>query len=236
MPGKRIMAPILAALLAGPVLAEAEPEPISLKLDVTEVAEAVPDRLSVSAGVVTMAAEAGTALADNSRQMNNVITALKRTGINSRDIRTSRLELQPRYRYAEGQARELVGFEARNQLHIILSDVSRSGAVIDTLVRAGANQVDGPEFTLAQPDRLLDATRAKAVQTAQKRARVYAEAAGLKLVGIRRMTESPGRITPMPQVARSMAVAADAPTPIEAGTVQLSVTLSMEYELVPAQE
>src|SRR5882724_4585168 len=53
----------------------------------------IPDIAEIGAGVVTQAADASTAMADNASRMAAVIAALKRAGVAERDIRTAALTL-----------------------------------------------------------------------------------------------------------------------------------------------
>ncbi len=229
----KLAAAALVGLAALPALADTPPA--TLSISATETVEAEPDTVSVSAGVVTVAADAAAALSGNNRRMNDVIAALKKAGIQSRDIQTSRLSLQPQYRHQQGEAPQLTGFEARNEVQVTLRQTDKVGAVIDALVGAGANQIDGPTFSVADPNALLDKARVKAVQQARQRASLYAEAAGVKLQRVLSISENSGR-PPVQPVFRAMAMEAQAaPAPVEAGAVSLSVTVNMQFELAPAR-
>jgi uncharacterized protein YggE len=182
--------------------------------------------------VVTQAAEAQAALAANSTQMARVIAALKKAGIAERDIQTSGLNLQPQYRYEQNQAPILTGFQAANRVQVTLRDVKRAGPVIDTLVKEGANQIDGPNFRIANPEPLMDKARADAVAKARARAELYARAAGLRVSRITAISEGFEQRPPMPmaRMVASDAMAAPAP-PVQPGEVGLAATVTMAFEL-----
>jgi len=106
----------------------------------------VPNRAAFSFGVTTQAKTASGALNGNNTEMRKVIDAIKRAGVASKDVQTSSVSLSPRYS-ANGE--DIVGFTATNLVNATIRGVSRSGAVIDAAVNAGANQVYGPTFTRA---------------------------------------------------------------------------------------
>lgn len=201
-----------------------------------------PDLAVFSAGVVSQGKTASEALAANAADMNRVIAALKRAGIADRDIQTSNLSLNPVYQpqrslpdgTIDPPQPRIVGYQANNQVNVRQRKLSEFGKVIDTLVSAGANQVNGPSFEVDQPDPALDEARTAAMTKARARAELYARAAGLRVGRILSISESGGWSPPQPVMYRkAMMEAADAPSPVAAGELQLSITVSVQFELVP---
>ena len=194
-----------------PSAAVAQQQPATLTLTATAEVQAAPDIAGIGAGVVTQAAEAQAALAANSEKMVRVIAALKKAGVGDRDIQTSGLNLQPQFRYEQNQPPVLTGFQASNRVQVTLRDLKAAGRVIDTLVKEGANQIDGPDFRVAAPEPLLDKARAEAVARARARAELYAQAAGLRVVRITSISEGFEQRPPMPMPRMVAAEAAAAP-------------------------
>lgn len=214
-----------------------------------------PDLAMFNAGVVTQGKTAGEALSANAARMDAVIAALKRAGIADRDIQTSSLSLQPRYsdperdrqirareqgvRYsgpAEPEAPKIVGYDARNSVQVRVRKLTDMGRTIDTLIAAGANQVDGPSFTLDDPQAALDEARTQAVERARQRAELYAKAAGMRVVRIISMAEGGGHYPVQQDImvtaARSYAAAPPPPpSPVAPGELSLSVSLSVQFAL-----
>lgn len=217
-------------LVATPALAAPEPVITGTRLDIsaTGAVDRAPDMATIGAGVVTASSSASAAMGDNAKRMTATIAALKRAGVADRDIQTASLSLQPQYRYADNQPPVLTGYQASNRVSVRLRDLAGAGAVIDALIAAGANQIDGPNFGLDKPDAALDEARTQALARAKARAELYARAAGLRVSRIVTISESEGS----PPVIHPMAMAAkrDA-TPIAAGEQTLSVTLSVTFEL-----
>ncbi|MBN9926995.1 SIMPL domain-containing protein, partial [Listeria monocytogenes] len=81
---------------------------------------------------------------ENGTRMTRVLAALKKAGVAARDVRTANVSLSPQYRYADGQAPVVTGYQASNSVAVRFRDVAKSGAILDALVAEGANQIDGP--------------------------------------------------------------------------------------------
>lgn len=193
----------------------------------------VPDVATIRAGVVTQNISAAQALADNARRMSGVLAALKAAGVEPRDITTSSVSLAPQYRYQNNLPPEITGYQASNTVSVRFRQIAASGAILDTLVKQGANQIEGPSLTIDKPDAALDEARRGAISQARARAELYAAAAGLHVV--RMLTISEGSLNggspPPPLYAMRAAVAKEADTTIAAGETELSVTISVRFLL-----
>ena len=75
------------------------------------------------------------------------------------------------------------------------------GAVIDALVNAGANEMNGVSFAIRDSDPLLAQARGKAVADARSRAETYAKAAGVDLGNILSISEGGAVEAPRPIVS-----------------------------------
>lgn len=191
-----------------------------------------PDIATISAGVVTQALTASAAMQENASRMSATVAALKATGVADRDIQTGSLSLSPQYRYAENKAPEITGYQASNQVSVRFRDVKRAGKILDTLVAQGANQINGPVFSVEKADAAIDEARVAAIKTARARADLYAQAAGLKVKRILSISESQGYAPPPYPVPMMMSARAEkADTAIEPGEQKLSVNVSVSFEL-----
>jgi uncharacterized protein YggE len=205
------------------------------RLDITATGEVtrVPDVAIISAGVVSRAATASAAMQDAANRMDRVLAALKRAGIESRDIQTSSVNLNPEYRYPENQSPQLTGYTASNTVTVRFRDIRNSGKILDALVSQGANQINGPNLTIDKPEAALDEARGKAIAEGRARAELYARSLGLHVARVVAVSESGGYAVPppappMPVMARAYD---SAQTKIEPGEQKLQVTLTMTFEL-----
>lgn len=221
---------VFASLLALPAAAQTV-VPATITISAEARVERAPDLAEMSAGVVTQASTASQASRDNAARMTAVIAALGRAGVRGADVQTTGLSLQPQYDYQDRRAPTLTGYQATNVVTVRLRDLTRAGTTIDTLVAAGANQVNGPTFVVEDTDAALDAARTAATAKARARADLYARALGTRVRRVVQLTEGGGERPPMP-LARMMASDAMAEsTPIAPGRVQLAVTVTITAEL-----
>lgn len=229
----------LSSIAVAPALAQTMPVapamiPDGTLLDITATGKTtrVPDLATIRAGVVTQAPTAAAALSDNANRMSAVLSALKRAGIQPRDVATANVSLQPQYRYEDNKPPVITGYQATNTVSIRFRDIAKSGAILDALVAQGANQIDGPNLSLDQPDAALDEARVDAVKRAQARAQLYAKAAGLsvsRILAIAEGGEIAGPPPPMPVYRMAAAKAAD--TQVLPGESDITVTITVRFLL-----
>jgi uncharacterized protein len=233
----------MAALMLGaatvPAAAEAQQASITqsiagTRLDVSATGDVtrVPDIAIITAGVVTRAGNARSALQQNANRMDRVIAALKRAGVEDRDIQTSNISLNPEYTYANNLPPKLNGYSASNQLTIRFRDIANSGTILDALVAEGANQINGPTLTIDKPEAALDEARARAIAIGRARADLYARSMGLRVVRAVAISESGGGYQPPPPMPVMMQARAErSDSKIDPGEQKLQVNLAMTFEL-----
>lgn len=203
-------------------------------LSVSAQAEAsrVPDVASLSTGVVTQAADAKAALAANAEQMNKVMAAIKAAGIADKDIRTSGINVNPQYKYADNQAPTITGYQASNTVSIKVREIGKLGKVLDALVASGANQVNGPSFEIDKPEAVYDEARRTALEQAQARAEMYAKALGMRVRRIVSISEGGGFQPPRPMMMAKAAMADGfESSPVSPGETTLTANLDVVFEL-----
>jgi len=236
-----VLTALALAATALPAVAQAQPAQsiaqtiAGTRLDINATGEVtrVPDVAVISTGVVTRSPTATGAIQEAANRMERVRAALKRAGVEDRDIQTSALNLNPEYRYENNQPPQLVAYSATNQLTVRFRDIRNSGRILDALVGEGANQINGPTLVIDKPEAALDEARARAVASGRARAELYARALGMRIVRVVSVSESGGSYPvppPMPMYARAEAAQA-ADTKIDPGVQKLQVNLAMVFEL-----
>jgi len=206
--------------------------PTTLSISATGEVSATPDMARINFGVLTEANSASEAMKLNNLHMNSVFAALKSAGISSKDIQTSSLNLMAKYDYTDNQHPKLSGYQATNQVSVRINDLASTGVVIDSVIKAGVNQVDSVNFGLKNDSDLLDQARLAAVKILTQRADLYAKSTGLKVKRIIALTEGDGNFAPPPRPVMMMAkMASDSSTPVAGGDLQMSVTISGTFEL-----
>lgn len=227
-----LAAAIPTAALAQPAVPVAGIEGVRLDVVGTGRVARAPDQVTISAGVVTRAVQAEAALRENATKMEAVRAALQRAGIQPRDIQTGYVGLSQDYRQepaANGEMRPS-GYVATNNLNIRFRDVARAGRIIDALVAAGANNVNGPSFGIADRDTVTDEARTRAIAAARARADLYARALGTRVVRVVAVSELQPSAMPMPVATFARAEAAS-DTRIEPGELEVEANVTVTFEL-----
>jgi len=191
----------------------------------------VPDVATIRAGVVTQAPTAAAAMADNAQRTARVLAAIRKAGVAERDVQTATISLQPQYRYVDGQAPVITGYQASNSVSVRFRDIAKSGAILDALVAQGANQIDGPNLSIDKPEGAMDAARTDAIARARARAELYARAAGMRVERIVSISESGSDAPSPPPIAVMRAAASQADTQIAAGEQDVTVSVSVRFLL-----
>ena len=151
-------------------------------------------------------------------------------------LKTISYTLNPTYQYhPQGEEPTITGYSALNVVQVTLDDLARIGTVIDSATQAGANHVQGIQFTLRDQDAVRTAALRQAATRARAEADVLAAALGLKVVRVLSVEENSPRVVPVRAymgAARALATAA-APTPVEAGTLDVTADVMLTVEVSP---
>lgn len=191
----------------------------------------VPDLATIRAGVVTQGTTAQAALSENATRMDRVIAALKRAGVADRDIQTATIQLNPQYRYGENVPPTITGYQATNTVSVRFRDVAKSGAILDVLVREGANQIDGPTLAVDAADAAMDEARTDAIRRARARAELYAKAAGLRLERILVISEGSTALPPQPMPVMAMRAEMAKDSQVLPGEQEINATVTVRFLL-----
>lgn len=221
------LALLTAALLLAGCSGQSEDPPV-ISTQGTGIVTGSPDTVTIVLGVETRASDASTALTDNAERARSLIETIKAQGVEEKDIATKNLSVQPNFL----PGGSIDGYTVTNQVTATLRDVDRSGDLIDAAAGAAGDAIRVQQLTFSIDDDsdLRAQARARAVTQAQEQAEQIAEAAGAELGAVQSITEVPEtEATPFP-VSRSLADGA-ASTPIEAGSQDLSVSVSVTYEI-----
>jgi uncharacterized protein YggE len=183
---------------------------------------AAPDTVTLSAGVTSQAPTAAAALAANTARMQSVFAALKKLGVQDKDMQTANFSVSPQMADGNNQPPHVTGYQVSNQLRLRLDDVSKLGPALDALVTAGANQMNGIDFAIKDAAPLLAEARADAVTDAK--------AAGVSLGPILSIIENGGQGPRPVFMAMQMARTAKS-VPVAAGEESITAEVSIVWEI-----
>ncbi len=231
---KYLLGAVLACALMSPVLAQ-QPPVSSIRVTGDSQLSAKPDRVQIDIGVTTHAEHSQEAAAENARQVDAVLSALKKAAGPTAVLKTVNYSLSPTYKYQNGHEPALTGYSAANIVQVTLDDLTKISNVIDAAAQAGANNVRGISFTLRDQDSVHAEALRKAAAKARADAEVLAAALGLKIVRVLSVEESGGgRFVPvMRTMSMAPAAGAEVATPIESGTLDISASLVLTVEVAP---
>ncbi len=220
------------ALAPTPAFAQRDDGPPSVVVVGEGVASAAPNTAEVRAGVVTEASTAAAAVEANNKAMNRVMESLSAAGIPAKDVQTESLSVTPRHRSGSQGRRdaEIVGYVVTNRVRLVVRDLDRMGTILDDLVRQGANQLYGVQFSGGDPAQLIDEARGKAMADARRKADLYTQAAGVRVGRVLRIEE--GFVAePRPRVMRSLAAVGEAGMPVAPGELDFPARVTVTYEI-----
>lgn len=190
-----------------------------------------PDMATINTGVVTQGKNAADAMKANNEIMAKLMAALKAQKIPAKDIQTSDFSVSPQYsRDDRGRTQqEIVGYRVSNQVRVVIRNLPELGTVLDTLVSTGSNRVSGISFGITDSDGILNEARNNAIADARSKAKLYAQALGIKVGKVVSVSES-SVIAPRPQFFARAAMA-DSAVPIASGEQELTATIDVVFAI-----
>ena len=195
-----------------------------------------PDTASIALGVTVFDANLAEAQARATTEMTAIIDAVKAADIADEDIQTSNYSVNVRQDYDEnGNPSKVIGYDIANTVNVTVRDLDALGAILDSVVEAGANTIYGISFFTWDMTEATAQARAAAVADARAHADQLADAAGVTVGRIVTITEGYSAAPRPVMYDRSsdmaMASAESAPVPVQVGTQQIEVQVSIVYDL-----
>ncbi len=231
-----VLAFTLILSACGPTTINQAAAPVVRSLNVNGVGQVdlTPDIAYIYIGVHDEAATASEAVTANKTHTNSVIAAIKKAGVNEKDIRTSNFSIWPSQQYSpEGQVTGTI-YMVDNSVYVTVRDLDSLGDLLDDAITAGANSVNSIQFDVADKTAAVKEARIKAVDDAKLQAQEMASAAGITLGDIQNLSfyES----SPVPMFSGKGgggggAMAADVAVPIQPGQLTISVNVSITYAI-----
>jgi uncharacterized protein YggE len=190
-----------------------------------------PDVAYVFIGVQSQAENVGDALNQNNAKAQTIAAALKELGIEDKDIQTSSFNIFPQQQYSpEGQITGTT-YMVDNTVNVTVRDLNILGKLLDAVVRAGANSINGINFDVTDKTQAISEARKLAIEDARATAQELATAAGVTLGDIYSLNSymNSGPVTTFDNKG-GMAVEAGQ-VPVSAGQLMISVDVNLTYEI-----
>jgi len=238
--------PFLAAALAFlplSVLAADNSQATVVELESEGKVEVKPDKATFNFTVMTDAAQAQDAAKANAKEAETFLAAIKKALGPEDKVKTLQYQVLPIFRRVEkvqGKEKiktdEITGYRAYHRFEVELRDLAKLGPVADTALRNGANEVMGPYFGHTQQEDLQNQATVKALERARKLADALAQATGLKVKRVTRMSTTHNlypRGFAMAKAAPPAGLERDVQTAIEVGDITYQSRLTVTFELAP---
>jgi len=180
-------------------------------------ASVAPDVALVSFAVSGNGKELAATRDDVNARSSSVLAVLRKLGIAEGDLGAPDVGIHPEYDYRKGQ--RLIGYRVTRQMTAKVRDLDRLSTVLDSVVAAGANEMQGAQMSASDPSAAEHQALTAAMHAARAKAEVLAEAAGVSLGALARLEEEADfGGPPMPKMRMmAMSESADVPTEVAAG-------------------
>ncbi len=192
----------------------------------------MPDVAYVTIGVVTNDTDAAKAQQSNRETMNKIFEALKKEGLTEDDMRTTNYSTYPRYNY---DTNKVTSYEVTNMVELTITDIDNVGKYIDIAAENGANTAYPVNFSLLDQSSPYNQALELAMTTASGKAQAIISASGNEIIDTLSIQENSYGYTAYDkyEATADMAMddAASAPTPITAGELEISATVTVVYEI-----
>ena len=117
-------------------------------------------------------------------KINAIVEAAKAFGIKTEDIKTQYISVyqnQEQY-YEDNRQKTRPGqWNVSNSASFVLRDVTRASALTDVLSKAGATNINGPQFSMDETTDIENSLLGEAIANARKKAELVARGANMKL-------------------------------------------------------
>jgi len=225
-----------------PASADTLPDRRSVNVSGRGEVATTPDRARISMQVETTKLDLRAAQDQVSRIVRDYLAQVKALGIAEADISTAGLSIQPQYDYSAPKGgRKFLGYQLTRGIEIVVRDLDKIGDVLLKATNAGINNVSDPQLESSKAEALTRDALAKAAEDARAKAKVLADALGVKLGAVHTLNANAEYLPPpMAQKARFtvMAAASDAAESgnetlgFAAGQIRYSASVNADFDLI----
>ncbi|MGA2489954.1 MAG: SIMPL domain-containing protein [Anaerolineales bacterium] len=217
----------------GPASITVQPQPIQRTITVNGTGKVTltPDIAYISIGVHTENASAKEAVAENNSQAQSVVTTIKGFGVADKDIQTTNFSISPQQQFDTNGKVTGITYVVDNTVYVTIRDLSKLGNLLDSTISSGANNINNIEFDVADKTGALSQARAAAVADARKQADELTKATNVVLGQVENISYYDSTAPITIQYAKAEVAAPAASVPVQAGSLQISTTVTIIYGL-----
>ena len=228
---------VLSLIFASAAVADVT-SPSTLSVDGSGSVMVTPDVASLSVSVARSATRSAVALSAANRRIGAIVAAIRAAGVPKAGIQTTSIDV----------SRGTVRVGPRNHQHrvrrytateslSITSATSIVGRVIDGATGAGADSINGPDFSFSDPSAGVVAATNAALADARRRGDAAAASLGYRVTGVQSVNLNPQSTVVSPVTAGGAAPGATStpttPTNIHPGAEEVDATVAIVYTIAP---
>jgi len=190
-----------------------------------------PDVVYVYIGVRSESEDVSNALRENNIQTEAVADALKENNVDPADIQTSAFNVYPQPKYdMQGEITETT-YNVENTIYVTIRDLQNLGKVLDEVIKAGANNINGVEFDVLDKSEALTEARALAIKNAKSQAQELASAADVELGDLISLSVYANNMPYASYEGKAIGGAMAPEVLIAAGQLTIQATADLIYEI-----
>lgn len=208
-----------------------------LVVSATGTVTTAPDQARISLAVTNSNKQLDKAQAENNIATQNVISSLQKTGISDKCIETTNYRVYPQYNYSakDNTEPQITGYRITNEISVTVKDIDSLGHLLDTAIKAGANNINYINFEKSDITTIEDEALSKAFLRARGKAVAIANAAGMQLGKVISIKEAGAQyINPRNTLylENSAADMKAGQVPVVPGNLKVNATVTVTYELI----
>jgi uncharacterized protein YggE len=207
------------------------PTPHTISVTGSGQAYGMPDTAVAQIGVQSRNSDPAAALDDANAKMTAIMAALKELGVADKDVQTSNFSVyaQQDIDAQTGQAKGTITYVVDNTVSITMHDLTKVGQVLGNVVAAGANNIYGVSYTVADQSKLESEARDKAMADAKARAEQLAKTAGVTLDQPMTISEYTNEPQPLLRADLAQGAAVAKSVPVSSGQIQVNIQVNITY-------
>lgn len=202
-----------------------------------------PDIAKITFYVINQGEKAEAVQKENNQRMQEAVAFVKNQGVDEDDIRTVRYNLNPEYDYTwckkpgdkpyPSCPPKIIGYKLDQGIEVKIRDFDKIDTIVGGLSEKGVNKISNVSFVIDDTEDYKNEARILALEKVEERAKLLARKSSIKLGKIIDISEGPG-IYPVYREPKmeSVGISSDeVEAPIEPGTQEITVTLTVTYKL-----
>lgn len=192
------------------------------------------DMATVRLGVMESAQDVLEAQSSMNTKIDSIRKALIESGVDEKSINTDGMNIYTNYSYGDDGSERVASYTASSTLSIVTEDIDGVGAIIDKAFAAGANTLNGIDFSVKDSTEVMNQAYLEAMKNARFKAELLASAEGVSVGSVKSIAQGNSyTYDSMSNYVRYAAETSDAGagTFVQAALIDVKASVSVVYEL-----